>query len=89
MRIIAGSSKALVLETAKALRQPFGMTTLVLSCWRRNPETFGLEGAHEHHPSDTKIRNALYGRNGLICLGHIIRTDGGYRVVNNVYQGDE
>jgi len=89
VRIIAGSARALVLEAAKALRQPFGMTSLILSCWRRNPEVFGLEGAHEYHPSDTKVRYTLYGRSGLICLGHIIRTNGGYRVVHNVYQGDE
>ena len=46
--------RALILDVAKSLPQPFRTEDLVVACWRTYPERFCLQG-HAEHPDSNKV----------------------------------
>ena len=74
------SASEILLEAARGLKQPFSLSRLVLACWQANQEIFGLPGYEKDHPSEARVRNALYGPRGPLRSGEIVKEGDNYCV---------
>lgn len=63
----ADSHRALILDVARGLPQPWHTTDLVLACWRAYPERFGIPG-HPQYPDTNRVLCKLP---DLAARGHV------------------
>jgi len=62
-----------ILEVARTLAQPFSPPDLVVACWRKYPDEFGLQGYGSKYPAAHRVYSKLYGSTGVIASGAIVQ----------------
>jgi hypothetical protein len=72
-----GCGQMIVLRAMAAGDRALGISAIVLAAWRADPSAFGLAGCEEHWPCSTRVRNALFGRRGLLKRGYVVKATGG------------
>jgi hypothetical protein len=76
-----GCGQMTVLRAMAVGDRALGISAIVLAAWRADPSAFGLAGCEEHWPCSTRVRNALFGRRGLLKRGYVVKaTEGAYAV---------
>lgn len=71
------SSRYKVMEVARSFgRRSFTPEELVVRCWKKWPNIFGLRGFEKKHPDVSTVRNMLYGSHSLVCKLLLVRLPG-------------
>ncbi len=72
------TARETILTAAAEFAGPFSFGQLLLACWRRNPEAFGLPDFREMYPDARKLQNALYAKCGVILKKELLSTSVGF-----------
>jgi len=63
----------LAVADLEALSAPVPVEAIVVECWRRSPQTFGLKGYAGQYPDSNKVTAYLAGERGLVRRGWLRR----------------
>lgn len=50
----------------------FTMSELVVECWRRDKQAFGLAGFEYHYPDSNRVIAKVAGATGLVARGRLL-----------------
>lgn len=59
----------LAADAVAKLQSPWPLAQLVVTAWKKWPQTFGLEGYEEQYPHSNKVISAMSGERGMVKRG--------------------
>ncbi len=74
------TARETILAVATELDSPFSFGQLLLACWRRDNNSFGLPGFKELYPDARKLQNALYSRRSVLLRRELLVCGDDYRL---------
>src|SRR5437868_10785075 len=84
-------------DLEEAGKTPFSAEALIVSVWKKFPDTFGLKEFSEQYPDSNKVLVGLMGKRGLAWRGWLAKlgqkqyalTREGRQTVRRLLEGDE
>ncbi|GIW82723.1 MAG: hypothetical protein KatS3mg105_4530 [Gemmatales bacterium] len=78
-------------------QSPFSAEALVVACWKKFPNTFGLKGFADQYPDSNKVLTSIMGERGLARRGWLDKkgqklyalTQDGRAIAQRLLRGDE